>query len=141
MHGVDVPPHLTRVTVLEVRLDFEAWPLHEIPRGAERAMTLEESKGWLLRWPKTDIVLTQAPIPSPMHGDDNPASAAGNDRAFAVLADLSTIADLANLEGSGIFKDTMPTRDKDQPSKTTILTLNIIITKDTMAGQCPTTKK
>jgi hypothetical protein len=137
IHGVDIPPQLTRVAVLEVRSGFEAWPLHKIPGGVEKAMRLGQSRGWQLRWLKTDIVLNQDPPPSLMHGHDDPASAAGDsDRTFGDLDPLSTLADIAeDLEGGGIFKDTPPAQDEDQPAMTPILTPNIGVAKDAMAGQ------
>lgn len=66
-----------------------------------------------------------------MHDDDDMSSTAGDDRTFAGLDPLSTLADIVD---KGIFEDTLPARDEGQPAKTPILTPNIGMAKDVMSG-------
>lgn len=61
MHGKHVPPHLTRVEVIEVREGFQAWTLHEIPKGSESPKTIGENIGWPLTWPTNELRLMHAP--------------------------------------------------------------------------------
>lgn len=119
LHGAIMPPHLTRVEVLEVTRGFKGWELSEHLEGSDVIMILGQCMNKLLRWLKTDIEVIQVPTPS-AHDHD------------PTFAGLDPLIDLA--ETMDILQDMPLATHEDHPT-ITLLARDVGVAEDAMAGQ------